>query len=209
MKQKLHVLLGLVGLLALLQLARIGLKELCFLLIPRNPFGDRCASMIAMMLLSAALTLVCQRRGEALCVFPARFGPLYWAGTGLFAALLVTTPLLTRSAAPRDLLLLAYSAIVTPVFEELIFRGLAWERLKKVFASEWAVYALVTLLFALWHLGYADSLALRVQSGLAQAMLWKAATGLGFGVVLGLLRLKAKNCYATMLLHGAMNIFGR
>ncbi len=209
MKQKLTVMLGLVGLLAMLLLIRWGLKALCFLALPGTSFGDRCASLIAITVMAAALALVCHRKGVPLCVFPARFGPMYWAFTGLFAALFLLTPILTGDDSREDMLLLAYGAIVTPVFEELLFRGLVWEKLKKVFRSEWAVYGIVTLLFALWHFGYVDSLAMRVQSDLARVMLLKALTGLGFGAVLGLARLKAKNCYAAMLLHGALNILGR
>ena len=39
------------------------------------------------------------------------------------------------------------------------------------------------------------------------AVAWKLAAGLGYGTVLGIVRLKTKNCYATMLLHGVLNIF--
>ena len=44
-------------------------------------------------------------------------------------------------------------------------------------------------------------------SGNITAVAWKLAAGFGYGTVLGLVRLKAKNCYATMLLHGVLNIF--
>ena len=209
MKRKLLTLLGLVGLPALLQLARFGLKELFFAFTSRSLFADRCASLVAMVLLSALLVLACRLRGVSLHVFPQRFGWPYWVGTGLYLALLISTPLITGETAPAKLVLLVYSGVIVPIFEELIFRGLVWEKLKAAFEKDWLVYVLCAVLFALWHLGYVDSLALRVQSGLGKAMFWKAMTGLGFGVVLGLLRWKAKNCYATMLLHGAMNIFGR
>ena len=39
------------------------------------------------------------------------------------------------------------------------------------------------------------------------AVAWKLAAGLGYGTVLGIVRLKTKNCYAAMLLHGVLNIF--
>ena len=44
-------------------------------------------------------------------------------------------------------------------------------------------------------------------SGNITAVAWKLAAGFGYGTVLGLVGLKAKNCYATMLLHGVLNIF--
>ena len=106
---------------------------------------------------------------------------------------------------------LIYVSVVTPVFEELIFRGYVWNRLRMEFKNDWSAYVAVTVLFALWHLGYADAVAFRsgaAGADLARIMLWKVLTGLGFGIVLGGLRLKTKNCYSTMLLHGVMNIFG-
>jgi hypothetical protein len=56
-----------------------------------------------------------------------------------------------------------------------------------------AVVLLVsTLLFALWHLEYIDSIAIRVDTGLANAMLWKVFTGLCYGIYLVLSVLKPK-----------------
>lgn len=41
----------------------------------------------------------------------------------------------------------------------------------------------------------------------ANYVVLKLAAGLGYGVVLSLLRLKTKNCYATVLAHGVLNLF--
>ena len=109
----------------------------------------------------------------------------------------------------ESILLLVYSSIVTPVFEELIFRGYIWNELNQIFTSEWKTYIVTTIFFALWHLGYISSIAFRVEYDLLNVMIWKIVTGLCFGIVLGAVRLKTKNCYSTMLLHGVMNIFGR
>lgn len=40
-------------------------------------------------------------------------------------------------------------------------------------------------------------------------MVWKVITGLCYGMILGAVRLKTKNSYSTMLVHGVLNIFGR
>lgn len=37
----------------------------------------------------------------------------------------------------------------------------------------------------------------------------KVITGLCFGIVLGAVRFKTRNCYSTILLYGGMNLFGR
>lgn len=66
------------------------------------------------------------------------------------------------------------------------------------------------LLFALWHFGYVDSIAARIGlDGLGYVMLMKAAVGFVYGVIVGFVRYKTKNAYASMLLHGIMNVFGR
>lgn len=44
---------------------------------------------------------------------------------------------------------------------------------------------------------------------LSFVMLMKVITGLCFGIVIGLVRYKTKNCYAGMLTHSIMNVFGR
>lgn len=36
-----------------------------------------------------------------------------------------------------------------------------------------------------------------------------AITGLRFRIILGLVGIKSKNCYVTILLHDAMNVFGK
>ncbi|WP_346928927.1 CPBP family glutamic-type intramembrane protease [Clostridium sp.] len=68
---------------------------------------------------------------------------------------------------------------------------------------------ILTALFALWHIGYISSIAFRIKNGLVNAMVWKVITGLCFGIILGAVRLKTKNSYSTILLHGSLNIFGR
>ena len=138
----------------------------------------------------------------------AHFSKLYIAGTLVTLVLLIATPSNYIGGLP-PVVMLIYGSIVTPIYEELIFRGYVWKKLNAAFQRERAAYIVSTVLFAVWHLGYIDSIAFRVETGLATAMLWKVITGLCFGIVLSALRLKSKNCYSTMLLHGVMNIFGR
>lgn len=71
--------------------------------------------------------------------------------------------------------------------------------------------SLFMIVSSIWHLAFGlfDSLVFHVGEGLPEALIWKVITGLCYGLVLGLLRLRTKNCYSTILLHGAMNIFGR
>lgn len=203
------VVFEIAGFLVALQLLRIGIKSLCFLVIGRTEFTDRAASSIAMVLITAMILLAAKIKKVSLSIFPKHFGTGYIVFTAMAAALLILTPLLTKNTSTAAIILLIYSAVVTPVFEELIFRGLVWNQLNMLFKKEWYTYAVSTLLFGVWHLGYYDSIAFRVETGLANIMIWKVITGLCFGVVLGALRLKTKNSYSTMLLHGVLNIFAR
>ncbi len=195
--------------LVILQVLRFAIKESAFLFVQKSDFSDRMASMFAFAILSAALVCATRQRKEPLSLFPARFGTPYFVGTVLFAVFLIATPIITGDSGRQSLLLLAYSGIATPIFEELVFRGYVWNKLQAVFKKGWQVYMATSILFGLWHLGYIDSIAYRVTNGLASAMLMKVLVGLGYGFILGALRLKTKNCYSTMLLHGAMNVFGR
>lgn len=194
--------------LAALQALRFGLKSLCFLFVQRTGFTDRCASAAAMALLALLVPLIARRRHVKLSIFPKRFGAAYIIATAAFAALLASSPFLGgRQGAIAWVLPLAVG-VITPIYEELLFRGYVWQRVEGMFRSRWATCAATALLFALWHLGYADSLALRAQAPLSIALMRKALVGLGFGAALGALRAFAGNCYATALAHGALNLLG-
>lgn len=206
MKEK--ATLKIIGLLVILQFLRLGLKQLFFLFIKRTNFSDHLASMLSILLLTALIVVICKRWKIALTIFPSRFSRHYFFVTGIVGLLLVTTPA-NYSGEIEAILLLIYSSIVTPIFEELIFRGYVWNQLSVIFKRSVPVYLWPSVLFGIWHLGYFDSLAFRVGEGLPEALIWKVITGLCYGLVLGLLRLRTKNCYSTILLHGAMNIFGR
>lgn len=79
-----------------------------------------------------------------------------------------------------------------------------WNRLTAVLSKEGFVFIWSVVLFTVWHIGY---MIPQIVSGNKTSVVWKLAAGLGYGTVLGLLRLKTKNCYSTMLLHGVLNIF--
>nr|WP_314459706.1 CPBP family intramembrane glutamic endopeptidase [uncultured Clostridium sp.] len=201
--------LKITGLLIVLQLLRIEIRYVCFLVIERTELSDRIVSLLAMVLLSSLILLSAKLKEVKLSVFPAHFGAGYLVFTIVYAALLISTPILTRSTNFVAIILLIYSTVITPAFEELIFRGFVWNELNTQIKKEWITYLLSTLLFAVWHLGYIDTISFRVESGLATVMIWKVITGLCFGIVLGALRFKTKNIYSTILLHGILNVFGR
>jgi len=205
---KVKTLSYIIGLLIAIQLLLLGIKHVAFVFIERTDYTDHIATMIGMIILSVVFVLFTKKQKVSLSVFPEHFNKFYIAGTCLAAVLLVATPS-NYSGGFQAIILLIYGSIVTPIFEELIFRGYVWNKLNAVFEKERLTYIISTVLFAFWHLGYIDSLAFRTETGLANVMLWKAITGLCYGIVLGVVRLKTKNSYSTMLLHGVMNVFGR
>jgi len=199
---------GIFLLMVVLQVLLFGIQRLIFLSVERTDFSDHMATMAGMALLTVVYVLVFRMRHVELSVFPKKFGTGYIVATAVTVVLLVVNPVNYYGGA-EAVWTNVFASIVTPVFEELIFRGYIWNKLNTVFTKEWKTYAVSTVLFGIWHLGYISSIAFRVETGLAEAMMWKVLVGLCFGVVLGFVRLKTKNCYSTILLHGVMNLFGK
>lgn len=205
---KTKTICGIIFLLVTLQLLRFIIKQGVFLFVEQTNFSDRMASLLAMAILLGLLVLFARIRREPLSVLPVKFNGLYIVATIIFASVLISS-LTIFSNERNSILLLIYSCLIIPVFEELIFRGYVWNKLDNLFPRPWITYLATTLLFAIWHFGYIDALTFRVKTDLAQIMMWKVITGFIFGIVLGAIRLKTKNCYSTMLLHGIMNMLGR
>lgn len=208
MRNKTKSLAFLVLLLGILQLILFAVKKIIFVFIERTDFSDRMASMSVMIILTFILIHVTRHRKIPLSFLPERFGLFYIIITAVTAVIYILTPS-NFSGGYEDILLLLYSSVVVPFYEELIFRGYVWNKLRASFSGEWTVYAITAILFALWHIGYVDSLAFRTQTGLFNVMVWKVITGLCYGIILGAVRMKTKNCYSTALLHGVMNVFAR
>lgn len=194
--------------LLLLSLSLFVIKRIIFFFVARTDFSDYMASMVSMIILTSIILRLSRKAEINLSIFPDKFTVSYISVSIISVVLFIASPSNYKGGI-EPILLLVYSSIVTPVFEELIFRGYIWNELNQIFTSEWKTYIITTILFALWHLGYISSIAFRVEDDLLNVMIWKVITGLCFGIVLGAVRLKTKNCYSTMLLHGVMNLFGR
>ncbi|WP_455718255.1 CPBP family intramembrane glutamic endopeptidase [Anaerosporobacter sp.] len=194
--------------LVILSCLLFGIKQCIFLIVPRTGYSDRMASMLAMTLITICILILARKLKIRLSVFPPKFTSAYVCFTVIATILLIATPS-NYTGGFKAVSLLVYGSIVTPIFEELIFRGYVWNKLNLILINEWITYIISTILFGLWHFGYISSIAFRVQDGLLNIMIWKVITGLCYGIVLGIVRLKTKNCYSTMILHGVMNMFGK
>jgi len=203
-----YVILSIIALLVVIKLLLLGLNYLTFLFVERTNFSDSIATMFGMIILSGIFIVFAKKQKVSLSVFPRIFNKYYIIGTLIAVILLVATPS-NYFDGFQAIILLFYGSIITPIFEELIFRGYAWNKLNTVIKKEWVTYLITTVLFGIWHLGALYSIAFRVETGLAKIMLLKVIVGLVYGIVLGALRLKTKNSYSTILLHGVMNIFGK
>jgi membrane protease YdiL (CAAX protease family) len=183
-----------------------------FSIAERTLLSDVVFNLTFMTAASCCIIAVSLRKGFDLAVLPARFSKVYLIATIVVAALFLSTPFVTQSATLYDILFLIYGAAVTPIYEELIFRGVVWEAVRV--KNDKAAYLVSSLLFAVWHLGYVDTIIWRTSlffpdADIFKIMLMKAVTGLVFGLVLGALRYKTRNAYSTMLLHCVMNTLGR
>lgn len=210
-KNAFSLLAKLLAVMAAVHLLRFGIKQLVLLFIENTYFNERLASFVAMTTLSIAFVVIAKAKKLDLSVFPNRFGIWYIIFTALTAAFFVFTLIIFKAYDFEALFLFFYAAVATPIFEELLFRGYIWNTLNSVFDNEWHTYLVSVLLFAVWHLGYIDSFLFRAESSsaLLNILFWKFIIGLGFGLILGFVRKKAKNCYSTILLHGVMNILAR
>ena len=109
------------------------------------------------------------------------------------------------------------SAIVIPIFEELLFRGWGWGQLRKAAsfkASGFANWLVISALFALWQVGYLDIYLLRVAPANPDMdwgffFLMKLLTTFIIGLVVGLPRWRSGRVYGSLILHSLINIFGR
>jgi uncharacterized protein len=102
--------------------------------------------------------------------------------------------------------------IITPVFEELLFRGYIWGKISEsggMVNPNGLTLITVTILFMVWHLGYVDVLMLHplAKGNLAIIMISKMGIGLVLGLIVGYLRLKTGKTYASIIFHGLWNVF--
>ena len=170
-KSKAIIFESVVLILVLSGLFRFAIKQIIFLFVRQTNFTDRMASMAAMLILTGILLGLSKHAKTKLSVFPERFTCPYIGATLLFIALLIASPS-NHWGEMESVFLLEYSCIVTPVFEELLFRGYIWNQLSGIWGNKWPTYLTTSILFGLWHLAYIDSIAFRVEDGLLTVMVW-------------------------------------
>jgi membrane protease YdiL (CAAX protease family) len=138
---------------------------------------------------------------------------LYGAMAAIILMLLAANFMMDRSLGLLNL----YGVILTPIIEEALFRGLGWGSLSKALPQKWnniITWVVISLLFGLWHLGYADVIHWWSDkpiglAGLPTVMIWKVLIGGFIGGAAGLARWKWKKLPGAVFVHAMFNIFGR
>lgn len=198
--------------LTLLQIGRIVFKNLIFAFIDRTLLSDVIVSMIYMILIICISILIIKKKKININIFPEKFNIKYKVFTILVLLFFIVTPIITMNYELYNILSLVYNAIITVIFEEIIFRGFIFKEIS-LMKNELTAYFISTILFGLWHLGYIDTIIWRTslfspEVNIANIMCWKFITGMIIGVVLGFFRYKNKNVYSSMLVHTFINTFG-
>jgi membrane protease YdiL (CAAX protease family) len=104
--------------------------------------------------------------------------------------------------------------LTTPVFEEVIFRGYCWNRLKKRNFSDLSAWIITSALFGLFHLGYYYQIEYATRfhpdaPPMVKIMLTKMLFGTVLGFLMGWIRWKSKKVYGSIILHAILNIIGK
>lgn len=209
---KVKKLIFIVLTLTVLQLGRIALKNIVFSFMTRTLLSDVIVSIIYMSLIICIALVIMKKKRIDISIFPQKWNVKYTIFTLLVFAFLIVTPVITKSYQLYDILSLIYNAIVTVIFEELIFRGFVFKEISSM-KNDLVAYIISTILFGIWHLGYIDTILWRTslfspEANIANIMFWKVITGMIIGIVLGFFRYKNKNTYSSILVHTFINTFG-
>lgn len=102
--------------------------------------------------------------------------------------------------------------LLTPAFEEFLFRGYIWNSIQgsvEMVKPQIITWSAVTMLFSVWHIGYIDVFLIHPMglTNLPMILISKMAIGLILGAIVGFLRLKTGKTYASFLFHGFWNVF--
>lgn len=209
-----YTMIKIVALLIGLQISRIALKQSVFLFLSYSKFNDVLISMIVMFLLTLFVIYKSKKEKIYLDIFSYMKNKeskiYYFIVTGAVLGLIFTSPSFLTKTSIESILPLLYTAIMTPIYEELLFRSYIWNVLKQENEDEVRVYFLTTVLFSIYHIGYIDTIIMT--SGfnhMTLMILIKCSLMLSYGFFIGFFRYRIKNSYSCILVHSFINIFNR
>ncbi|WP_018591424.1 CPBP family intramembrane glutamic endopeptidase [Terrisporobacter glycolicus] len=209
-----YTMIKIVALLIGLQISRIALKQSAFLFLSYSKFNDVLISMIVMFLLTLFVIYKSKKEKISLDIFSYMKNKeskiYYFIVTGAVLGLIFTSPSFLTKTSIESILPLLYTTIMTPIYEELLFRSYIWNVLKQENEDEVRVYFLTTVLFSIYHIGYIDTIIMT--SGfnhMTLMILIKCSLMLSYGFFIGFFRYRIKNSYSCILVHSFINIFNR
>ncbi|TDB38822.1 MAG: CPBP family intramembrane metalloprotease [Actinobacteria bacterium] len=134
-----------------------------------------------------------------------------WALSFLGVALVLTLVITSRSFGIMPFVLNLTFGLAVPAFEELLFRGWLFGKLRPISAgprAAWVTISTGAVLFGLWHLGYAPTLLQHpAHPEIASLLAFKVGYGTVLGLATGWLRERTGGTYAPFVLHAVANIF--
>ena len=209
-----YTMIKIIVLLVGLQASRIIFKQIAFLFFDNNKFNDILISMIIIFSLTLFLIYKAKKENISLDIFSymkSKEAKIYYAMvTGCIVMLIFTSPYFSDNPSTLRLIILLYSAVMIPIYEEIIFRSYIWNVLKNDNIDELKIYFITTALFSLYYTGYIDTI---IMNGGFINITWtvfiKCSMMLSYGLFIGFFRYKIKNSYSCMLIHSFINIFGR
>lgn len=167
-----------------------------------KPFGMKMVSMAGMCILTIAVCFISGLRATNLSLWPRQH--LLTAAAVILVSLLMTgTTAFCFTQGEHGFLLLLYASVITPLFEELLFRGHIYDIQQRLHRHTSQIVVMNASLFAVWHLGYIMHPLL---SGEWMA-LSKLLVGLVYGLLLAYIRSRTQSTVCCILTHGAMNAF--
>lgn len=170
--------------------------------IPQTLFAVQMLTMSIMAILAVGVFAYAKIGRVKFPFFPEKFSLPYVICTVVAAVLYIAAPS-NFSVGLSSVMLILYGSIITPVYEETLFRGVIWEYYEREEKNPYIVYIWNAVLFSVWHLGYVIP---NILDGDWVVVMCKLGAGLGYGLILGFIRMKTKNVYATVLAHGVINL---
>lgn len=207
-----RLFLSIFFLLVFYQIFRIAIIKITFSSVGFSLFNEKIAIAISIIILTFLTILISKKHN-----IPLSFRPDFRRNSKTFFILFtifvivffITTPIITNSINIRSIFLLIESALLIPIFEEILFRGYLWNKLEFEGFSKITVFIVITLLFGFWHLGYTDVIMLRVPfDNLLFTMSMKIIIGIIIGAIIGFARYKTENAYLGLLIHIFINTLG-
>lgn len=138
---------------------------------------------------------------------------LIYAGLGILLLILIILPFSWGNALEMAVMNLVF-ALITPAFEELLFRGYLWIKVQnklencEIKRSGLWTLIIITTFFSMWHIGYVDVFLIHpLHADLNILLFSKIGIGLILGLITGIIRLKTDKVYGSFLFHAFWNVF--